>query len=188
MKAIQFRSMPAVLTKNDLLRETGKTDEVLKISINRWVRKGFLRKAGPRASIYYNLVADPNWENHVLEAVEKKYPSAILAGPSVLHAHGLQTQIPAYFYVAVLAQRSLVDMDLVQWMPRQKKWFREFIPQTQLYGLRSLSPEQALKDGLTHQHQENSVWTPDLDDIDLDEMGVDVEAMCSNFKNKNKQP
>lgn len=177
LKDIDFRTLPAVLTKHELLRMTGKKDEALKLSINRWVKRGVLKKAGQRSGMYYNLVADPQWENHILSAVEKKFPSAILAGPSVLHAHGLQTQIPGYFYVAVLSQRTLPQMEKVQWMPRSRKWFAEFVPPDNLYGMRSLSPEQALRDGLKHQHQANA-WVPDMDDIDVDDIeGVDLQEL-----------
>lgn len=174
MKLSDLRALPAVLSKNDLLRETGKSDDVLRVSINRWVKQGVLKKAGARTGMYYNLVRDPEWQNHVLVAVERKYPSAMLAGPSVLHAHGLQTQIPSAFHVAVLAQRTLPEMDNVVWMPRPRSWFAQFVPEESLYGLRSLSPLQALEDGFLYQDQSNS-WKPDVDDIEWDELGIEPD-------------
>lgn len=187
-KTEDFKDLPAVLSKKELRQYTEKKDGVLDIYVNRWLKQGVLRKAGERCGMYYNISKDPAWQNHVLEAVAKKFPSAMLAGPSVLHATGLQTQIPGSFHVVVLERRSFPDMDMVTFMPRNRTWFAENIPEHTYFGMRSLSPSQALKDGLMHQHIQGS-WVPDLDDIELDEEleGFDVEKYAEKrVKTKKK--
>jgi len=166
---VNFRSLPAVISKNELARLTNKNDTELKISVNNWVKVGSLKKAGPRSGIYYNLVNDPDWKNHIAEAVLKKYPSAILAGPTVLHAFGCQTQIPSKMWVIILKARTNVEMDGVEFMPRPLRWYAKNKPEQQLFGLPSLSPKQALDDGEKHKNIPGS-WVPDMDDIDIDEV------------------
>ena len=182
LKTLSFRELPAVLSKNDLRRITGQKDGHLRVSINRWVKQDIIKKAGERSGMYYNLVADPIWRNHVLDAVSRKFPSAMLAGPSVLHAYGLQTQIPSRFHVVVLSKRTLPSMEDVVWMPRPRKWYAENTPKDNLFGIRSLSPAQALKDGLDHAHLPGS-WVPDMDDIDMEEL----EALSSKEQKVKKR-
>jgi len=180
---LKFRELPPFLTKSDLRRLAGRKEDHLKVSINRWIKRGILKKAGERSGMYYNLVNDPVWQNHVLAAVTRKFPSAILAGPSVLHAHGCQTQIPSSFHVIVLTKRTLPSMDNVVWMPRPRKWYAANIPEDNLYGIRSLSPRQALQDGLEHAKNPGA-WVPDMDDIDMDEIDEVSKTLAAAPKKK----
>lgn len=164
---LNFRPLPAVISRGELGRLSGKNDTELKVSVNNWVKTGILKKAGPRSGIYYNLVNDPNWEDHIAEAVFKKYPSAIVAGPTVLHQFGCQTQDPGKRHFIILSSRTNVDMDGVELMARPLRWYEKNKPEQQLFGLPSLSPKQALKDGLDHSKNPGS-WVPNLADINLD--------------------
>lgn len=177
---LQLREWPAILNKHEVGRLTGHDGGGLDLMLHRWTQREWVRQAGPRTGLYYNLVADPKWETHVAEAVLRKYPSATLAGPSVLHAHGCQTQIPSDLWVAVLKRRSRVQMDGVQWLERDRGWFEANRSTSSLYGLPSLSPRQALDDGLAEAiANPKTAWVPDMDDIDMDEVDSISEAMKS---------
>lgn len=168
MKMKDFLLLEPVISKNDLLKITGKKDEVLKVSINRWIKQGFLKKAGERTGIYYNLIADKDWENNIVSAVLMKYPSAILGGPSVLHACGLQTQIPKSLWFYVLESPSIAKMEGVVFLKRERDWFENFKPQHEIYNVPALSPQQVIND--FNQHGSKDPWKPDFDDIDIDEL------------------
>lgn len=164
-----FRSLPPVLSRDELMASTHTKASLMPLYVNRWIKAGFLRKAGPRSGVYYNLIADPQWEAHIPEAVRKRFPNAIVGGPTVLHATGCQTQIPAKMWFIVEREACFPIFDGVQWMVRSSKWFHKNAPQQQLFGLPSLSPKQALEDGLKHQTFKNA-WVPDEDDIDTEEV------------------
>lgn len=125
---------------------------------------GLIKPAG--AGLYYNLVCDPHWENHLVAAVLMAQPKAVLVGPSVLHGFGCQTQIPHALWVAS-PQPLPTNMVGVKWVAKPHSWFREFIPGATLYGLPSLTPQQALDDAAAFPI---SAWLPDEDDIDMHEV------------------
>lgn len=173
---LPFRNLPEVLSKNEILRISGLSEDMLKLYLQRWVKSGDLKKAGQRSGVYYNLTADPEWRNHIPKAVVKRFPIATLVGPTVLHAYGCQTQIPSKMWFALPPMSSYPQMDGVQWVPRPQKWFDDFLPEDNLYGVRSLSPKQALEDGLLFQEKQN-LWKPDLDDIDLEEVEYETSKI-----------
>lgn len=139
---IVFRDFPPVVTKNELSRLVGKRGDALKVAISRWVKNGVLKKAGPRASVYYNLINDPNWEQHIVEAALKKYPSIIVTGPSVLEAHNSQSLTDGKIWLAVLDEPSLVQFDQVQWVPQNKEWFAQNKPTSELFGAPAFAVDQ----------------------------------------------
>lgn len=176
-----FRSLPPVLSRDELMASTHTKASLMPLYVNRWIKAGFLRKAGPRSGVYYNLIADPQWEAHIPEAVRKRFPDAVVGGPTVLHATGCQTQIPGKMWFVVKREACFPQFDGVQWMIRSATSFSNLEPMGTLFGMRSLTPEQALEDGVKHQNFKDA-WVPDFDDIDTDEVKDISEEWIQVYK------
>ena len=95
--------------------------------LGRWRARQWLEPAGPRAGIYFNLIANAQAADvHRTDALLMLYPSAVLIGESVLHAAGWTTQIPSTLQVAVektSARRSYKQLDGFTLHPRPLSWF-----------------------------------------------------------------
>lgn len=145
--AVEMRSWPPVIGRTELSRRTGLTCGVLKQRINRLIKAGFLRKAGPRSGIYYNLIAEPDWRAHLHDAIVLRWPSAVLVGPSVLSGLGIQTQIPEQTWVAVMDSGSTASLDGVATVRRNRKWFAAMNAQPHDdLPMRALTARQAIQD------------------------------------------
>jgi hypothetical protein len=163
--------LPPVFTLVDFQRATGAKPAVAHVSLTRLAERNWVKNAGVRSSVYFNLLVDPKAaENRVLEAVKRVYPSAVVIGPACLHAHGWTTQIPQVFDVAVLARPSLRQFDGVHLVPRPKKWFAALLQSDQLlragespFSIESVTPAFALEDAREFQ----DVWVPDPDDLEI---------------------
>jgi hypothetical protein len=170
----RLQGLPAVFTVNTFVRMTGFDRHAAQTVLSRWTARGLLQQAGPRAAIYFNLVVDRRGgDTYWARAVQEAYPSATLAGESVLHAAGWTTQIPAAQALAVQSRRSYVAIHGADIRGRSLAWFRAAFQAGAIlraedvefatYGLRTLSPAWALAD----LYADPSVWHPDPDDLDI---------------------
>jgi len=169
MRSLDYlRKLPTVFSNKDAMRLFGKNDAWVKLAAHRWKEQGLIRPGGPRLGIYYNLLADPDWRSHLPEIVRRVFPSAVVIGASVLHAHGWITQIPQYLYVVVPDRPTRPKIGEVLSFPRSVEWYREMSPWDNLSveGLCSLSPQKALDDCRAHRTE---IWCPDEDDLYIDE-------------------
>jgi hypothetical protein len=127
-------------------------------SLMRWARSGFIAKAGPRAGVYFNLIRDRlGPANRLLEAAAKLYPSAVVVGPAVLHAHGLTTQRPEVVDVAVLNVPTIRQLFGVHFVKRPRGWYSSHARgllragKTSPFSIDSLSAERAIEDAKTYR-------------------------------------
>jgi hypothetical protein len=166
-----LRSLPAVFRLSTLAKMMNVTPDAASVYINRWKRNGMVAAAGPRVGIYYNLVIDRDAkENHQHTAILMEYPSAVLRGASVLHAHGWITQIPQQLEIAALTRASYPAMDGVSVFPRPQSWYQAVHHVIQngrdaIHGLPALHPAWALADLFLTDED----WHPDIDDLDLND-------------------
>jgi hypothetical protein len=163
--------LPPVFTLVDFQHATGAKPAVAHVTLTRLAARQWVKHAGVRSSVYYNLLVDPQAaDNRVLEAVKRAYLSAVVIGPACLHAHGWTTQIPQVFDVAVLASPSLRQFGGVRLVPRPKRWFGTVLESGQLlkagqspFSIESVTPAFALDDAREFE----DVWVPDPDDLDI---------------------
>jgi hypothetical protein len=168
----RLRNLPEVLTMPFICRSEGWSAAQASVYIANWQKQGFLRRAGPRSGIYYNLVTFPFHDEMRFVALRTLYPSAILMGESVLHAAGWITQIPQSQSVAVLTRPSFAKLDGFILHPRPLRWFRQHadalvspdLAEFSTYGLKALPPEHALLD----LYSDPQAWHPDPDDLHLE--------------------
>lgn len=191
----RLMGLPAVFALSAFVRMTGLNRLSAKVMLSRWIDRGLIEPAGPRAGVYFNRLRDPEGKQaSVVQALLMKYPSATLTGASVLHAHGWTTQIPRSLHVAVESRRSYTQIEGITLHPRPRRWFRQMHlagalmpahgsqashadhgdgaeaagpsqPQATTYGLRSLRPAWALADSFASWADRS--WRPDEDDLDL---------------------
>lgn len=170
MKALsRLLRLPPVFTLQDLL-QLGLVRETAHTTIMRWADQQLIAQAGPRAGVYFNLVADRTGpENRVLEAARKLYPSAVVVGPAVLHAHGWTTQTPHAVDVAILKAPTARQIHGVRFVMRTQAWYRQHAGDLLRSGvdspfeIDSLTPAAALDDARTA----GDVWLPDEDDLEI---------------------
>jgi hypothetical protein len=166
-------NLPSVFTLSDFIRESGSQPAVAKNMLVRLARRTWVKNAGVRSTVYFNLLRDPRGaDNRVLEAVKRMYPSAVVIGPACLHVHGWTTQIPQITDVAVLQSPTLKQFEGVNLVPRPRLWYADLIEREQLlredaspFPIASATPAFALEDARRHQ----DVWVPDPDDLDIPE-------------------
>ena len=169
MRSLDYlRKLPAVFSNKDALRLFDKNGAWVKLAVHRWKEQGLIRPGGPRLGIYYNLLSDPDWRSHLPLLVRRVFPSAVVIGASVLHAHGWITQIPKYLHVAVPDRPTRPQIEGVLSFPRPIEWYRKMSPWDPLSveGLCSLSPQKAVEDCRTHGTE---MWCPDEDDLYIEE-------------------
>lgn len=166
----RLMSLPAVFRLEELVR-LGMTRSAAHTTVMRWAKGGLIAKAGPRAGVYFNLIRDRlGPANRLLEAAQKLYPSAVVVGPAVLHAHGLTTQRPEVVDVAVLKVPTLRHLVGVHFVKRPREWYSSHARglmragKTSPFSIDSLSAEQAIEDARTHR----DVWLPEVEDLETD--------------------
>jgi hypothetical protein len=166
----RLKSLPEVMNLNTLSRMMGVSRQMAQTYLTRWKSRGWIEPAGPRAGIYFNLIANSAAaEEHRIVALLMAYPSALLMGESVLHAAGWITQIPAEIQVAVEKRLSYRRIHGFVINPRTIQWFvtAQIIAPDKAkfatYGLRSLTPAYALMD----LYCSEGAWHPEINDLDL---------------------
>lgn len=180
MKVIdRLTTLPVVFTLNDLVR-LGLTRETAYKTLMRWSDRGVIEQAGPRAAVYYNLLVDREAaDRHRLAAARLLYPTAVVIGAAVLHAHGWTTQPPKIVDVAILERPSMKSLTGVHLVMRPRRWYERFVPELLREGdspfeIDSLAPAAALADA----HAWRDVWVPDEDDLDIPD---DVESPAASI-------
>jgi hypothetical protein len=175
MKIIErLTALPVIFTLNDLVR-LGLTRETAHTTVMRWVDRGVIAQAGPRAGVYFNLLADRQApQRHRLAAAKLLYPSAIVIGAAVLHAHGWTTQPPQTIDVAILEKPTAKQLTGLHLVMRPRSWYERFVPELlradeSPFEIESLPPAAALADAQAWR----DIWVPDPDDLDIPE---DAEA------------
>jgi hypothetical protein len=171
-----LRALPEVFDLSTLCRMANLERDVAKSYVSRWAKVDYVRSAGPRAGIYFNLVKAPDAaRRRSVDALRMAYPSAVLVGASVLHAAGWTTQIPSRMTVAVHTRPTLMALDAFDLSGRKRTWYAAAHPDLttdkdfSTYGLRALSPAFALAD----LHAQPKSWRPDPDDLDLEDADWD---------------
>lgn len=133
----------------------------------RAVKSERIASAGFKSGIYFNLLRDPNARARVLEAARLAYPSAVVVGAAVLHAHGWTTQVPHTTDLAVMKRRSRRPIRGIHFVERKADWYRQhandiLAPGESGFELHALTPAAALADAKAN----GDLWVPDADDID----------------------
>lgn len=184
-----LRGLPPVFDLSTFQRMVGVPRQQARIYLSRWADSEYVRSAGPRAGIYFNLIVEPDSPSvRASDALKLLYPSAILNGASVLHAAGWSTQIPARVTVAALSRPTFAMLDAFDVVGRRQGWFvaiGEGIskdPDMASFGIRSLTPAFALADALTN----DDGWRPDPDDLDLDD--ADPDELKRAFRAMKAKP
>ncbi len=177
-------ALPAVFSL-DMLCKQGMTRHSANILLMRLSAQGRVAHAGQKSGVYFNLVVDRDGpDNRKLEAVKLAYPSAVVVGAAVLHAHGWTTQIPTSTDVAILklpSVRSFFGLNIVQ---RPKSWYQQFTGEILAEGespfqIDSLKPLAALKD----IELDPELWRPDPDDLDIpDDVGYQQAGRTERFR------
>jgi len=169
----RLMQLPPVFRLEDLLH-LGLARETAHTSVMRWADRNLIVQAGPRAGVYFNLVRDRDGPvNRLLEAARKLYPSAVVIGPAVLHAHGWTTQRPHETDVAVLKMPTARQIKGLHFVMRAQAWYGQEAPHLLRAGedspfeIDSLPPERAVKDAKEH----GDVWLPDADDLEIPDKG-----------------
>lgn len=171
--------LPAVFALPTAMRRLGLDMPSTRVTLSRWCKRGYIQAAGPRAGVYYNLVADRESPSERLcDAIMMLYPSAVLSEASVLHASGWTTQVPRRLSVNVIRRPSCTRLYGVDLRPRGIEWFKLMHREHAIvshedagfptYGLRSLKPEWALADMMS----DPDAWHPDEDDLDVSADGI----------------
>ena len=145
------------------------SEKAISVYLARYEKAGYIKKAGPRAGIYYNLLKEPLApQNRLVDVIKKCYPSALLYGASVLHNAGWTTQIPTDIHLVVLSRPSYPQVSGVTTYPRPRSWYKKNKPNILLapdfdsYGLPALSPDACLSDMRAYRDG----WVPDPEDIE----------------------
>lgn len=122
----RLRTLPSTFSIEQMCTLLGLPKEIGLTYASRWVRAGHLRPAGARTGFYANLVRAPHFaqsDDWLAGALLHVYPSAIVAGASVLNAEGWITQHPHDTQVAVLAPANRSSVHGYDTMPRSRRWF-----------------------------------------------------------------
>lgn len=177
----RLQALPDVfdLTKFELVTGIDRTSA--KVMLSRWMSKGFIEGAGPKAGIYFKrLGAQMDTSEQIEAAVRFLYPQSAACGATVLHRAGWTTQVPRELHVAVESRPTYVQLHGVVLHPRSQAWFATVEdrggfthqPLNMRQGLRWLRPAWALQDLRANPDG----WMPDEDDLDVpNEQGVTRE-------------
>lgn len=169
----KLRLMPPCFTDRTFARVLRMSPPAAQVALHRLKNAELIDTAGERSGVYFNLFLNPNArDEYAIDALLHVYPTAILAGESVLHAAGWITQIPSAISVAVLKRDSYQSMKGFSINGRPIDWFRRFAPLLikakdagfNTYGLRSISPALALADLCVNER-----FVFDADDLDIPE-------------------
>lgn len=184
-----LESLPAVFDLRDMEIFLGLSRKTATQYCWRWSSQEFIRSAGPKTGVFFNIVRDRNADAHEREAVEKAIRNPVVViGASALHEHGWTTQMSRRTEIAVAVNRenqSFPVVDTVSAVPRSLRWFSAVFPRSKpgAGGYRVAPPEFALVDAvmwgdrfrsLPKARQEElraanrTIWSPDPDDIDVD--------------------
>ena len=170
----RLRQWPEFFNLNIAARLLQVDNDTAAVYMTRWKQRGLVEAAGPRAGVYFNLVANRNApDERLVDAARMEFPAAVLIGESVLHAAGWITQIPAKLQLATPSRRTYPQWDRVQFHGRSEAWYRLhhfcFLKPEKssfpTFGLPALSPADALADVFGHAGH----WHPDPDDLDIPE-------------------
>lgn len=171
----RLKQLPPVFRHGNLLLQQGASQDSVKVMLSRWAAAGLVEPLGGRSGIYFNLIADPTGpETRLSEAIQLRFPEAIVCGPSVLHQEGWITQIPQHTHIAVLKQESQPNIRGIALHERTKEWFvatHEGIIEHGLYGLPSLKPAWAMEDMLVFER--GVIGIEDVDEDCIDEAELD---------------
>lgn len=168
----RMRQLPAAFSVNQAARLFEMDKRMLSVYLARLQRMGLIKKAGPKAGIYYNVLLGPPKDSDVAEAIRIAYPSAVLYGASVLHNAGWTTQIPQAIHIVVLDKGSYPSLDGVEVYRRPLAWYQRHaqdIVQSgrdvdfETYGLPALRPLACLED----MRAVRDGWVPEADDLML---------------------
>lgn len=166
----RLRELPEAFTFAGFCKLTRLSNEAAAVWLARWKAKGLIEPAGERAAIYFNKLKHKEVDGSLrIAALLFEYPSAVLCGESVLHAHGWITQIPASLQVVVMPRRSYVMLNGFEIHSRALSWFKKVhplidpAPDQRIYGLRALPAALALAD----LYGDPRGWHPDVDDLDI---------------------
>ena len=150
----RLMKMPEVFSLQ-YLRTEGFSEEYAKIIINTWKKKGFVKSAGPRLGVYYNLIKDQKGpEEHLGKVLKIVFGSVVVIGPTILHQYGWITQIPQTLTVAIPESRSYPMVDGVTLYGRHSEWFGriyQVIHHKGKFSLPSLTAPWAFADAIQHQ-------------------------------------
>ncbi len=175
-----LEDLPPVFHRNTFMRLTNGDEGWAKLALFRWCQSGDLKMAGPRSSIYYNMIVNPRWQDNIVSAIHLAYPSPVLVGASVLHTKGWITQIPRKIEIVKPDTASKVSLEGVETYERPVSWYKEYGPFTQannLLAMAALTPVQAIKDCLVNKGKQG-FWCPDQDDLYVpDEFENDVKEI-----------
>lgn len=165
-----------------------------------------IQPAGAKLGWYFNTAIAPDSPSEKLpELLLRLYPSAVMVGHGVLHAHGWSTQPSVRFQVAVNAMPSrfgsedrypqIFGAEIVyrppEWYEQTKSWrYDKNGKPIFSFGLPAIPPELALVDLWKFR----DMWMPDPDDLYVDEsqhpqvikacfsMDVDVAELFSSLQ------
>ena len=178
--AVRLKKLPPLFTREDLA-DQGISGGSEWATLARWRKDGLIESAGPRAGLFYNLVADPRGREALLpEALRWHYPEAVVAGLSALNrAHWTPQLSPPSMQVAVMGGRrrsKLLTLHGLELRARPKAWFTAVAPHARSEGqggFRVLDPAWALADCWTWR----DFWSSDPDDLELDDLDDPQEAI-----------
>ncbi len=168
----RLQALPDVfdLTKFELVTGIDRTSA--KVMLSRWMAKGYIEGAGPKAGIYFKrLGAQMDRSEQIEAAVRFLYPQSAVCAATVLHRSGWTTQVPRELHVAVETRPTYVQLHGVVLHPRPQAWFATVEdkggfanqPLNMRQGLRWLKPAWALQD----MRANPDGWVPDEDDLDV---------------------
>ena len=165
----RLRHLPPVFRLADLCQLGSLAPKDASVMLHRWRQRGLVRALAPKAGVYFNLVAAPDWRPHLETALARTLPTALRVGEGVLQQAGWTTQsekAPAY---AVLADGLHARIDDVLLVDRPASWYAAVRQGDGVAPSRSavpcLKPAWALADALAF----GDVWVPAPDDLYVDD-------------------
>lgn len=182
----RLRRLPEVFTLSAMASVGSMSRKMATVYLSRWTAAGLVEASGPRSGVYFNLIRNPEISGEMrLKALLATYPSAILAGETVLHNAGWTTQIPRQTSVAVISRRSYAQLNGFEVSGRPRSWFMKVHPwllkpeeaEFPTYGLRSLPPAFALAD----LYGTKGAWHPDPDDLDIEDDQMEAVAEAARI-------
>lgn len=177
----RLRNTPECFTDKTFMRLNKLSPETTRVTLSRMKSGNLIQSAGDRSGVYFNLLKNENAANeHMINALLFVYPTAVLAGESVLHNAGWITQIPSSVTVAVLKRKSLQKLNGFSIETRDLDWFKSmkdlFLSADSAgfttYGLKSIPPEYALMEVF-----KQGGYGLDLDDIDIPDDKVELVSL-----------
>jgi hypothetical protein len=191
----RLRSLPPLFDLDELERTLGMTRKSAAYYAYRWKTAGLVSPLGPSASLWFNLVVDPNGpQARRGEAVVRLLGRpAVVVGGAALHQGGWTTQRHHMLPLAVpiaRTQRTLPHLGHnIELLPRSLKWFRSLqmasLPGPDK-GVRIALPEMALADALFAQARGTGrssghvmSWQVACDEVDLDDEDEDAPKVVA---------